>query len=126
MNSFDEDIRRAVRDEAADASLATAGDEGLIAQVTATFRGRMRFWVGLTWLMSAAWAAVVVWAAVAFFRATTTRDWIMYATLFLWGLIAVGLLKMWNWMEANRYTHTREIKRLELQIARLIERIDRQ
>lgn len=125
MNSFDDDIRRAVHDEAAEASLATAGDEGLIAQVTSTFRGRMRFWVGLTWLMTAAWSAVVVWAALAFFRATTTRDWIMYATLFLWGLIAVGLLKMWNWMEANRYTHTREIKRLELQIARLIERIDR-
>lgn len=125
MSSFDDDIRRAVRDEAVGASLVAAGDEGLIAQITATFRGRMRFWVMVTWLMIAGWSGVVIWAVIAFFRATTTRDWIMYATLFLWGLIAVGLLKLWNWMETNRYTHTREIKRLELQIASLIERIDR-
>jgi hypothetical protein len=125
MSSFDEDIRRAVRPEAGEPLLAAAGEEGLIEQITATFHGRMRLWVVLTWLMTAVWAGVAVWAAAAFFRATATRDWILYATIFLWSLIAVAMLKMWNWMEANRYTHTREIKRLELQVARLRDAIER-
>jgi FtsH-binding integral membrane protein len=125
MNSFDDDVRRAVRPGSGEPSLVAAGDEGVFEQIASTFRGRMRFWVALMWLMTAVWAGVAIWAAISFFRATTPRDWIMYATIFLWGLIAVAMLKMWNWMEMNRCTHSREIKRLELQMAQLRERLER-
>lgn len=121
MNKFDDEIRNALRVEADDASLHDAGDEGVIRQVTATFRSRMRFWVLAIWGATAMWTGVCVWAAVAFFRATETRDWIMYASIFLFAGIAVAMLKMWYWMEMNRNTHSREIKRLEMQVARLAE-----
>ncbi|MGE3106794.1 MAG: DUF6768 family protein [Phycisphaerales bacterium] len=124
MNSFDDNIRSALSD-ADHASLQTAGDEGLIAQVAAAFRGRMRFWVALTWFATLLWTGVAVWAAVSFFRAQDARDWIMYAMIFQFAAIAIAMLKMWNWMELNRNTHSREIKRLELQIARLAEHTGR-
>lgn len=119
MNEFDDDIREAVR--AGD----TAVDEGLIEQVAATFRTRMRVWVVLSWCLTAVWAAVAVWAATSFLRAATTRDWVMYATLFQVAVISVVMLKIWYWMELNRTTHTREIKRLEIQVAKLVDRIGR-
>jgi Family of unknown function (DUF6768) len=119
MNAFDDDIREAVR--ASD----TAVDEGLIEQVAATFRTRMRVWVVLNWCLTAGWFAVAVWAATAFLRAATTRDWIMFATLFEVAAISVVMLKIWYWMELNRTAHTREIKRLEIQVAKLVDKIGR-
>ena len=119
MNAFDDDIREAVR--AGDAAV----DEGLIEQVAATFRTRMRVWVVLNWCLTAGWVAVAVWAAISFLRAATTRDWVMFATLFQVAAISVAMLKIWYWMELNRTSHTREIKRLEIQVAKLVDRIGR-
>ena len=120
MNTFDDDIRAAVRGE------DTAGNEGLIEQVAATFRTRMRVWVLLIWCLTAVWAAVAVWAASLFLRAATARDWIMYATVFQFAAISVAMLKIWYWMEVNRNTHTREIKRVEVQVAKLIDILQKQ
>jgi uncharacterized membrane protein YcjF (UPF0283 family) len=123
MSNFDNDIRNAVRADTDE--LARAGDEGLIGQVTATFKSRMRYWVALVWVMSLVMTGLCVFAAIMFFQAETTRDWILYAAIFMWAAVAVAMLKMWYWMEMNRNTHTREIKRVELQIATLAERLDR-
>jgi membrane protein YdbS with pleckstrin-like domain len=123
MNTFDDDIRGAMQTD--DASLRSAGDEGLVQQMTATFRSRMRVWVLTTWLATLFWACVAVWAAVAFFRAQDTRNWIMYACIFLFAGMAIAMLKLWYLMEMNRNTHTREIKRVEIQLARLAEQMEK-
>jgi uncharacterized membrane protein YcjF (UPF0283 family) len=122
MNTFDDDIRGAMQTGADDASLRNAGDEGMIQQVAATFRSRMRLWILITWLATLFWVGVAVWAATAFFRSQDTRDWIMYACIFLFAAVAIAMLKMWYLMEMNRNTHTREIKRVEMQLARLAEK----
>ncbi len=121
MKTFDDDLRNALHEGPDDPSLRTAGEEGMIQQISATFRGRMRSWVLLTWFATLFWTAVCVWAAIAFFQSTETRDWIMYACIFLFGGMAVAMLKLWYLMELNRNTHTREIKRVELQLARLAQ-----
>ncbi len=121
MNSFDDDIHDALK--ADDAALKSAGDEGMIQQVTATFRSRMRVWVVISWVATLFWTGVAAWAAVAFFRAQDTRGWIMHASIFLAACMAVAMLKLWYLMELNRNTHTREIKRVEMQVARLAEKV---
>lgn len=123
MSKFDDDLRTAMQPGPSDASLRSAGDEGMIQQVAATFRSRMRTWIVLTWAATALWAGVAIWAAAAFFRATDARGWTMYAAIFLFSAMAVAMLKLWYLMEMNRNTHTREIKRVELQLARLAERL---
>ena len=117
MSALDDDIRHAVRAD------DPAGDEGLLEQIAATFRTRMRMWIVLIWGLTALCAAVAVWTASLFFRAVTTRDWILYATIFQVAALAVVLLKIWYWMEMHRHTHTREIKRLEWIVAKLVDRI---
>ncbi len=121
MNTLDDDIRSAMQAEAGDASIRSAGDEGLIQQVTATFSGRMRRWVLITWAATLFWVVVGVWAAIAFFRSQDIRDWILYACIFLFAGMAVAMLKLWYLMEVNRNTHSREIKRVEMQLARFAE-----
>jgi hypothetical protein len=122
MNAFDDDIRGAMQTGADNTSLRSAGDEGMIQQVAATFRGRMRLWILITWGATLFWVGVAVWAVSAFFRAEATRDWIMYACIFLFAGMATAMLKLWYLMEMNRNTHTREIKRVEMQLARLAEK----
>jgi hypothetical protein len=49
---------------------------------------------------------------------------IAWATCFLWFALWVAMLKMWFWLEMQRFFVTREIKRLELQVANLSRQID--
>ncbi len=122
MNTFDDDIRSTMQAGSDDVSLRTAGDEGMIQRMTATFRGRMRLWILATWIATIFWVGVAVWAAISFFRAQEARGWVMYAGIFLFAGIATAMLKMWYLMEMNRNTHSREIKRVEMQLARLAEK----
>lgn len=101
--------------------LSPADEELILERTLALFRGRMKGWVALNWLLTAMCGAVGLWAASAFFRVATIRDWIFYATVFLVSALGVSILKIWFWMEMNRYTHTREIKRLELQVAKMVQ-----
>jgi hypothetical protein len=121
MATFDDDVD-AERLEGT-MPLSPADEERILERTLAVFRGRMKGWVALMWLFAAIWTAVGVWSAAAFFRGETTRDWILYATVFVVSTLAISLLKIWFWMEMNRYSHTREIKRLELQVAKIVQRL---
>ena len=44
---------------------------------------------------------------------------IAWATGFLWGVMWIVRLKIWFYVEVNKNSITREIKRLELQLANL-------
>ena len=50
-------------------------------------------------------------------------------TMLRWGAVAwlcwfaVGFLKLWTWLEMERFAVVREIKRLELQVANLSARL---
>jgi hypothetical protein len=103
--------------------LSPAEEERILDRTLAVFSGRMKGWAALMWLLTAAWSVVAVWAAIAFFRVETTRDWILYATIFLVSALAISLLKMWFWMEMNHSAQTRELKRLELQVAKMAEKL---
>jgi hypothetical protein len=74
--------------------------------------------------MTAAWGAVGLWAALAFVRSEAVRGWIFYASAFLVSVIVVSSLKIWFWLELNRYAHTRELKRLESQVALLVQTLN--
>ena len=64
-----------------------------------------------------------VFSAIKFFKAEATNDVVTWASAFIVCMIGVSMLKIWYWMEMQRNILTREIKRVELQIARLAARI---
>ncbi len=119
MKNIDEQIREALRRDDAELLEHYRGDLPIHEQLIETFHGRNRWLNALAFVFSFAAFGLVCFAAYQFFQAETTRAMIAWATAFMWGLLSVAMLKMWFWMEMHRFSLTREIKRLELQIANL-------
>ena len=64
---------------------------------------------------------LVVLAAGEFFQADDTKWQLFYATCVLLLAMLLLLVKLWGWMQMNRHSIQREIKRLELRILELGE-----
>lgn len=118
MNDIDELIRKTLSEE--DARWYDEWDEqSLTEKVVDSFRGKSRWLVIIVYFSILLFFVLMLLAAVQFFRAEDTRTMIAYATGFLFANLAVAMLKTWYWMELNKNAVTREVKRLELQLARL-------
>ncbi len=124
MNEHD----RAIRDALAldEAELLRQFDEpSLSDQVMATFRGRKRWLIVFSLVIGVACFALTVFSAWQFFHADSTRAMIAWACGVGLAVSATGLMKLWYFMEMNKYVMIREIKRLELQIARISDRLEK-
>ncbi len=122
MNDLDDTIRKAMIHEDAEA-FDTLGEQSMAQMVIDSFRSRQRWLIALVFFWSLVIFAASIVCAVQFFRAGTDREAIAWGLGFVVGMQAVGLLKTWYWMELYKNSITREIKRMELQLARLSARI---
>lgn len=123
MNDIDRKIKEALRKEDADVWASFESEPPVFDVVMETFRGRYR-WLAI---MAVLWAIVFmvlgVYCAIQFFDAQETRDLLLWGAAAIICLLGVSMMKIWYWMELNKNAVTREMKRLELQIARLSGRL---
>ncbi|HRP62485.1 MAG TPA: hypothetical protein PK400_04260 [Phycisphaerales bacterium] len=124
MNNLDDRIRRALHAEDKDL-LKDLKEPGMLARTLTAMQRAPRWTVVYAFLISLALIGAAVWFAVRFFSATETREMIAWATGFLFVMLAIAAIKGWFWMQMEKYVLLREIKRLELQVARLVERLDK-
>ena len=123
MRDIDKKIQEALRAEDVELFGEFGGEQSMLEMVVDSFRGRMRWFMAFAIVVTVAMLVAMVAAAIAFYRAEEIREMILYAMVF--GIFGGGIsmMKIWYWMELNKNTLTREIKRLELQVARLSSRI---
>lgn len=122
QNNIDDMLRDALgpTDETLD-ELVHRTEPSIFAMTSSVLRGR-EWWLNIVAvLMTLVMFAAAIFTAVKFFQVETVRDQIMCATLFLMFMMMVGALKLWFWMAMNRNAVTREVKRIEFQIAALRE-----
>jgi hypothetical protein len=123
MNELDDKIREALQKEDAELLEDVGGEPSIFEMLMETFRGRHRWLVFLTMFWTIVFLLLGILSVVRFFRADEIRDMIMWAAASALLLSGVSMMKVWYWMELNKNSVTREIKRLELQIARLAGRL---
>ena len=123
MKDIDDKIRQALRAEDADLFDEVEGEQSLHQMVMETFRGRKRWIVLMAISVGIMFMGLAVLCAVQFFGAETTKQMIAWSIGFVFAFSAVTAMKVWYWMELNKNAIKREIKRLELQIARLAGRL---
>ena len=120
MNALDDDIRKAIANGESIYDLEK--EAGVFRQWAGIYHGKMRWMAIFATVESIVFIVLIVLAAIEFFQTDDTRWQIFYATgvLLLAGMLL--LVKLWGWMQMNRYALQREIKRLELRILELGDR----
>jgi RNA polymerase sigma factor (sigma-70 family) len=112
MNDIDRQIQAALQRETG--SAPRAQDPSLAEEALATFRGRHRWLHGVAALFTFALFGLAVWSAFRFYGSEAIRDHLLWGGVALWALMAVGLLKIWFWLEMHTNRVLREVKRVEL------------
>ena len=119
MNDMNDAMRSALNSEAQFKAIDSDRELPIRTQVAETFRGRFRWVALLAAFFRILFLIIAIIAVVQFFRVTGTRDLVAYATLFLASVVATAAHKLWYWMLLIKNSVIREIKRLELQVAKL-------
>ena len=122
MTNLDAKIRDALKAE--DAELF--GDEpGLPAMVAESFRSKNRWLVWVVWVSIVIFTGIAGWTAYGFFTTETLGAKLEWGLIVALAMLSVVMLEQWYWMELQKNNVVREVKRVELQIARLADRLDR-
>ncbi|WP_262695913.1 DUF6768 family protein [Kordiimonas aquimaris] len=123
MSDIDSRIKAELeKDTAAIDALLEGDDGGMPDMVAAAFKGSMRRWVWVTSVVTVIATAVMVWCGFEFYSAENSDMRIFWGVWFIASAMAQVALKQWQWMEMNRASLMREIKRLELAVAVLAEK----
>ena len=117
MSKLDDDIRKVLASEEEYYDLDR--EEGIFRQMAGLFRGKMRWMAIAVTVESVVFLVLMILAAIEFFHTDDTKWQILYATGVLLLAMLLVLIKLWGWMQMNRYSIQREIKRLELRIVEL-------
>lgn len=123
MKDLDNKIREALRKEDAELYDEIGGEPSMYEMIMETFRGRYRWMAFVAVFYTIVFIVLFVYAGVKLFQAETAKDMLLWAAACIVCWTAIFMMKVWYWMELNKNALTREIKRLELQIARLASRI---
>ena len=120
MSRLDDAIQRAVSAE--DKAFLANFEQSPLQEVLGTFSG--------TWGILNIFAAAItfgafgaaVYCAWNAFNVTDVRATVLWSMGALVAMLSVAMLKLYFWIEMNKSVTLREVKRLELQIARLVAR----
>ena len=102
-----------------DSARGMGGEPPVAKQVAALFKGRWRYLNAMTLVFMLLLFVATVFCAVRFLGAETVPEMIRWGAGGFVCWFGVAYLKLWTWLELERHAVTREIKRLELQVAHL-------
>ena len=123
MKDIDEKIREALRKEDSELLEHYRNEQSISQMVVDSFRSRHRWLVVLVFTIGTAIFLLEFVVAYRFLHVESTREMIAWATGFVVGVIAIAMMKVWYWLELNKNSLAREIKRLELELANLSRRL---
>jgi len=121
MVNLDERIKKELEAETAEIDKMLAKEGGLPDMVAAAFKGSLRRWIWATSIILLPISGLMVWSGYEFFTAANMDDRIFWGFCTLLSGLPQIALKQWQWMEMNRASMMREIKRIEIAVADLSE-----
>lgn len=121
MSKLDQAIRQALSAEDA-AFLAKFEDQSPFQEALGTFSGKWGVMNLFAALVTFAMFGAAVYCAWNAFTVADVRETVLWSEGIVLAMLAVAMLKMYFWMEINKNVTLREMKRLELQVARLASR----
>ena len=124
MENLDARIEQALKD--ATGSVGISDEASVKQDLAATFRGQYRALFMLAWVKLFAVALLLLWSVYEFFTQTGAQAQLAFATLAVICTVTIGIIYTLFWISMNKQMTNREIKRLELQVALLINKLEAQ
>ena len=125
MTELDEKIRQALEDTGIDTADFDSEDDSLRGLIADAYQGKLRWIFVLATFWQLVFFAIFVYAGIRFFGMSGAEEPLFWATIFLMAGIGMSMIKLMHWMLINRNRIVREVKRLELEVARLGKRVAR-
>jgi hypothetical protein len=122
MTSIDEAIRKALSDEDARLLERFGADLPLPQQLQDSFRGHLGWLNAISWAAGFAIFGGGLYCGWRFLQAPDTAAMLRWAVGLLLCAMGLMLIKLFAWLELEKNAVVREVKRLELQVARLAAR----
>ena len=119
---IDDRIRQALSDEDRKLFEEFNQEPSLLQQALETLQGRNRWMTAMVMVVGTVFMVLGVWSLFQFASAEELKPMISWAMAFAFCMATVSMLKIWAWMEIQKKDTVREIKRLELQLARLSQK----
>jgi Family of unknown function (DUF6768) len=125
MDEFEKKIAQALERDAAEQFEKMGADQSIFEMMTGGFRGRNRWMNAMVAVVMLVMFAITIYAIIQFLEAEETRD------MLRWGFGAgitfsmMGFLKLWFWLDMQKNSIVREVKRVEIQVASLAAKFGR-
>jgi len=121
--NIDEKIKRELEQDNSDFDAILIDDEGLFERASGIFKGGMKRWMIVISLFMIIIGSLAVWAGYRFYVANEMKEQIFWGVCFILGIMVQGFAKQFVIEEANRISIMREIKRVEISVVKLTEKI---
>lgn len=116
MNNLDERIRAALESDGASSNPTPTIAEELLQ----TFRGQSRWMNRFAAVMSLLMFGLWIWTSLRFVQAGDLDLKLEWGMASLFCLLFISFLKVWFWMTMHSNRVVREVKRVELLLAKLL------
>ncbi|MDR0703758.1 MAG: hypothetical protein LBF88_02100 [Planctomycetaceae bacterium] len=91
-----------------------------------SFKGEMKKFSLIVWTLMLVFGGLTVACGTGFFYSDDLKTQLLLIVMAHLFILLLGFVKLWYWMLANRNGINREIKRLEMRIAELTEKLSNQ
>lgn len=92
-------------------------EQNLIGKLGEVYKGKLGWLAAIMNVVHLLMFMAFVYCIVQFFNTENTNELIKWASAGFLSMIAMGMLKLFVWMQMDKNDILRELKRLELQIA---------
>lgn len=117
--NIDDLIKQALTEEESEILERLGEERNIFEQLLSNFQGKMK-WISLyIAFMILVFFILFIYCLVQFLNAEDLRLMMMWGAAMGGSFFTVGLLKMWQWMQMDKNTLLREVKRLEFHLVSL-------
>ncbi len=118
IDELDDKIREALSEQDR-ALMDQFGEQGIFGQLGGLFQGKLAWLSMVTFVAGLVAFGIGVYAAWQFATVGEVVSMLKWGGIAWCGIMSMIMIKLWSWMRMETNRTLREIKRLELQIARL-------
>lgn len=98
-------------------------EQGVFQMIWGLFKGKNKWIMLLMNIVTVVFFILFIYCVVQFFNTEETKELIKWSTGAIIFLLGVSMLKVFAWMQMDKNALLREIKRLELQVSSLANKM---